>query len=437
MARPTIQPAAVVISVTDTQQPIVPTSWGPPQVITPSPCPALAVRKPSKVHRWWTVPLMALGALLPAVVVLAAIVPSGTFVDKQRCTARDEAGECTATVTEPVEYALVPASADPVNPRLTVRGVPQYPSSADVHFVTISGPRPEYTMRLLEWFVSRSNPAVVHQSRFDSFGDETPQQQRQRGQESMRSAKEVAIYVAFQKVGYEAELVPGEVRIDDLVCLEADASGQTCTRFAPSDVELDPGDTLLRLDGVKLDTVEDLTPVLAEKQPGDTVDVEYRRDGEVREGQIELIASPDDPERTIVGFFPSDTAQVRLDDSVEVVIDTDQVGGPSAGAAFTVTLIDELTEGDLLGGKEVAITGTINLDGTVGAIGGLSSKASAVLQNGLKYFLVPVDQGEDDIAKARRVVGDEVQIIPVASIDEILQVLSDLGGDALVPVDVS
>lgn len=369
--------------------------------------------------------------------VVAGALPSGAFVDKQRCTTFDEAGECTAFVTEPVEYAVVPASADPVNPRLSVLGVEQYPSAADVHFVTISGPPPEYTMRLLEWFVSRSNPAVVQQSRFDRFGDETPQQQRRRGVESMRSAKEVAIYVAFQKVGYEAELVPGEVRIDDLVCLEADAAGQTCTRFAPSDSELDPGDTLLRLEGVQLDTVEDLTPVLAEKEPGDIVTVEYRRDGEVREGEIELIASPDDPERTIVGFFPSDTAQVRLDDSVEVVIDTEQVGGPSAGAAFTVTLIDELTEGDLLGRDDVAITGTINLDGSVGAIGGLSSKASAVLQNGLKYFLVPTSQGEEDIAKARRVVGDQVQIIPVASIDEILQVLQDLGGDPLVPVTES
>jgi PDZ domain-containing protein len=433
MARPTIQPAAVVISVTDTQQPIVPAQWGPPQVTSAARSP-WAVRKPSKSHRWWTVPLMALGALVPAVVVLAGILPSGTFIDQQRCAERNELGECTAYVTEPVEYAIVPASADPVNPRLTVLGVSQFPSGADVHFVTISGPPPEYTMRLLEWFVSRSNPAVVQQSRFDRFGDETPQQQRQRGRESMRSAKEVAIYVAFQKVGYEAELVPGEVRIDDLVCLETDAAGQTCTSFAPSDAELDPGDTLLRLDGVQLDTVEDLTPVLAGKEPGDTVTVEYRRDGEVRNGEIALIASPDDPERTIVGFFPSDTAQVRLDDSVDVVIDTDQVGGPSAGAAFTVTLIDELTEGDLLGGNDVAITGTINLDGSVGAIGGLSSKASAVLQNGLRYFLVPTAQGEDDIAKARRVVGDEVQIIPVASIDEILQVLRDLGGDPLVPV---
>lgn len=380
---------------------------------------------------------MALGALVPAVVVIAGIVPSGSVVDKQRCTARDEAGECTASVTEPVEYALVPASADAVNPRLTVLGVSQFRSSADVHFVTISGPPPEYTMRLLEWFVSRSNPAVVHQSRFDRYGDETPQQQRQRGQESMRTAKDEAIYVAFQKVGYEVELVPGEVRIDNLVCLEVDTAGQTCTRFAPSDLELDPGDTLLRVDGMQLDTVDDLTPVLAEKAPGDTVSVEYRRNGELRQGRIELIASPDDPERTIVGFFPSDTTQVRLDDSVEVVIDTDQVGGPSAGAAFTITLIDELTEGELLGGNDIAITGEVNLDGTVGPIGGLSSKASAVLQNGLKYFLVPAAQGEADIAKARRVVGDEVQIIPVASIDEILLVLRDLGGDPLVTVTES
>ena len=83
------------------------------------------------------------------------------------------------------------------------------------------------------------------------------------------------------------------------------------------------------------------------------------------------------------------------------------------GLAFTLTLIDQLSEGDLLGGKRVAVTGTIDINSKVGAIGGLTSKASAVLQSGAKYFLVPTAQGEEDIANARKVVGDQVEIIPV------------------------
>jgi predicted ATP-dependent protease len=65
----------------------------------------------------------------------------------------------------------------------------------------------------------------------------------------------------------------------------------------------------------------------------------------------------------------------------------------------------------------------------------LPSKASAVMQQGLKYFLVPTAQGEDDIAKARAVVGDAVEIIPVADMDEALAALERIGGDPMVPVN--
>jgi PDZ domain-containing protein len=180
-----------------------------------------------------------------------------------------------------------------------------------------------------------------------------------------------------------------------------------------------------------LATVDDLTPVLAKHKPGDKVEIEYERDGKPGSGTVELIASPDDPTRTIIGFVPTDTARVTLPDDVKVNIDTESIGGPSAGLAFTLTLIDQLSDGDLLGGNRVAVTGTIDINSKVGAIGGLTSKASAVLQSGAKYFLVPTAQGEEDIANARKVVGDQVEIIPVATLDEALAALERIGGDAL------
>jgi PDZ domain-containing protein len=237
--------------------------------------------------------------------------------------------------------------------------------------------------------------------------------------------------VALSRLGFDAKLTPGEVIIDQLVCLKASDDGRTCEQFAPSDQLLDPGDELVKVDGTSLATVDDLAPILAKHEPGDKVEIEYERDGEPGSGTVELIASPDDPERTIIGFIPTDTARVTLPDDVKINIDTESIGGPSAGLAFTLTLIDQLSEGDLLGGKRVAVTGTIDINAKVGAIGGLTSKASAVLQSGAKYFLVPTAQGEEDIANARKVVGDQVEIIPVATLDEALAALERIGGEAL------
>ena len=85
---------------------------------------------------------------------------------------------------------------------------------------------------------------------------------------------------------------------------------------------------------------------------------------------VTLLSASEDPanerdyQRPIIGFVPFDTRTVEL--PFEIQIDTGEIGGPSAGLAFTLTLIDELTDGDLLGGANVAVTGTIALDGDVG-----------------------------------------------------------------------
>jgi PDZ domain-containing secreted protein len=58
------------------------------------------------------------------------------------------------------------------------------------------------------------------------------------------------------------------------------------------------------------------------------------------------------------------------------------------------------------------------------------------LQSGAKYFLVPTNQGEADIANARKVVGNAVEIIPVATLDEALAALQRIGGESVPPPPV-
>ena len=155
------------------------------------------------------------------------------------------------------------------------------------------------------------------------------------------------------------------------------------------------------IDGTPVGTVDDLVDALDGKQPGDVVGAGDRPARRGRDDdQVTLTASPDDPAARSSGSCRSTRRRVHL--PFEVNIDTGQIGGPSAGLAFTLTLIDELSPGNLTGGADVAVTGEIELDGTVGAIGGLAQKVSAVRQAGVRTFLVPTAQGEDQIARARR-----------------------------------
>jgi PDZ domain-containing protein len=172
-------------------------------------------------------------------------------------------------------------------------------------------------------------------------------------------------------------------------------------------------------------------------EPGDvvTLGVIPHMESEAQERRVQLIESPDEPGRTIIGFIPADTRTVVL--PFEVTIDTDRIGGPSAGLAFTLALLDEMTPGDLFGGVKVAATGTMNEDETIGAIGALRQKAVAVKAAGAKLFLVPKSQSSDELSAAREVLGSSVKLVTVANLDEALSVLESMGGSGLTNATIS
>jgi PDZ domain-containing protein len=176
---------------------------------------------------------------------------------------------------------------------------------------------------------------------------------------------------------------------------------------------------------------------MAKHKPGDVITVKYLDSfvtdaSAAKQAQFATIAAPDDPNRPLIGFMPHDTRSVTV--PYETTIDTNQIGGPSAGLAFTLTLIDALSPGSLTGGHRVAVTGTIAEDGSVGEIGGLHQKTVAVKEAGADVFLVPVAQGDAQIADARKTAGKGIQVIPVATLDDALNALAALGGDPIPPL---
>jgi len=379
-------------------------------------------------NRWWAWVLAALGLLALAAIGVASLLPSGIVSSKEN----QRTGEML-----PTPYALTPASADPVNDRIVFGelpdGVERYDTANDFVFVTVTAPN----QSVLSWFAGRDDPAVDFLTEEDKFGARTPSQRREFNLQMMRTAEQEAQYVALTTLGFDVEITPGDVIVQDVLCKVPSEDGGECEEWFPSDEQIDPADRILEADGVTLESVDDLSAVLADREPGDTIDLVIERPGEGEETvTVELSASPDDPERTIVGFVPFDTRAIQL--PFQVDIETGDIGGPSAGLAFTLAMIDELSPGSLTGDQNVAVTGTINLNGEVGAIGGLAQKVSAVHQNGVRVFLVPASQSELDDPVERRRLEDagrgEVEIIPVATLDEALAALEELGGDPLVPV---
>lgn len=393
-----------------------------PSERSPSPEP------PRRVHRYWAIPLAVLAGVILVVIVVAALLPA-SLVATNLDPDPDRPGE---QIEVAAPYARVPAAAQPVAERVSYGEAAEELAGIEidddpdgqVYFVTIQEP----AQSVLGHYLWGGTPDIQTLSERDKYGDQTPSQRRTVSLRMMRTAEQAAQYVALSRAGYDAEIVPGPVQVEFFYCLEV-VDDETCGEWVPSESHLDVGDTIVEVDGTPIENIDDLTAALDGRQPGDTVDVTVER---IEEGTVELtgvplISAEDGTGRVIFGFGPFDTDSVSL--PFEIQIDTGEIGGPSAGLAFTLTLLDELTGGDLLGGLDVAVTGTINIDGDVGAIGGLAQKTSAVRQAGLRYFIVPAAQSEADLERAREIAGDDVEIITVATIDEAIAALEELGGD--------
>lgn len=398
-------------------------------MVPAAPRPDGSRRRRSRRHRWWAIPLAVIGLAPLLVVIVASFVPATALVTKRNCVARAEDGSCSRKgPQEAVRYAVVPADASAAGSRLTVTGLKEYDSSGHILFVTVREPQ----LSVFEWFLARNNAGTSGLYSFnDLYANVSPTEDREIAFRDMRNAKNDAYFVALSKLGYPVELHEGPAVVERLSCLAADDRGVCTERTDAADV-LAPNDRITSIDGQPVNTLSDLNPLTKARKPGDTITIEFDRNGTTKTGEVQLIAAPDDG-RPLIGIQMADTRTITIPNNIKIDFRTEDIGGPSAGLSFTLTLIDRLSQGDLTGGKRVAVTGTIDVDGNVGAIGGLQSKASAVRQEGVQYFIVPFDQGPEDIAAAQKAAGPGVQIIPVKTLDEALDALHRLGGDQFFP----
>ena len=105
-----------------------------------------------------------------------------------------------------------------------------------------------------------------------------------------------------------------------------------------------------------------------------------------------------------------------------VSIETDKIsGGPSAGLIFTLSVYNSLISQDLTGGRRIAGTGTIALDGSVGPIGGVKQKIFAAEAVGATYFLCPVDNYADAVSVAK-----SLKVVKIATVQQAIDFLRSL-----------
>ena len=231
----------------------------------------------------------------------------------------------------------------------------------------------------------------------------TQDQLDEQNQAAMTSSQESATVAALEELGHD---VPADL----LVAGAVEGTG------AEGVVEQD--DVLVTFQGEPVDSYTELVDELGETEPGTSVSLGVLRDGEPLD--VEIVTGERSDGGSQLGVF----IDPEFDLPFDVTIRIEDVGGPSAGLMFALGIIDRLTPEDEVAGVVVAGTGTMDVDGTVGRIGGIRQKLVGAVRDGATWFLAPAANCADVVGN----VPDGLGVVRVATLSEARDAIEAIGG---------
>jgi PDZ domain-containing protein len=245
--------------------------------------------------------------------------------------------------------------------------------------------------------------------------------------QQMTGATSYAAVVALRRLGYDVKENDLGAQINEVVPASGAArAGLQCN------------DTVTAVDGKPIHTNSALVAAIRAHKPGETLDVAVERFDAAGKAKTLTVHArltgtpapdkqhPAQPNVPFLGVSTMSLTTFVL--PIDVQINVGNIGGPSAGLALTLGILDVLSNGNLTGGHKVAATGTINLDGTVGDVGGVAQKAVAVRRAGAQVFLVPPQE-----LKAAESQAGKMKVVAVSTLQQALAYLKSLGGQVPAP----
>nr|WP_205835483.1 S16 family serine protease [Microbacterium sp. CFH 90308] len=293
-------------------------------------------------------------------------------------------------------------------PLISVEGAETFPTAGalDLLTVQVQGNRertPSWFELAMAWF--DPSKAVLPIDAVFPEGQTTEQRNEQSAAMMVDSQAE-ATAAALVELGYD---VDGRLSVHSL------------TDGSPAEGILEEGDIILGADGESLTDVDELREIIDDGD-GAPVELLIERDGE--EETVEVA-----PEESTLEGETAWRIGVSLttdyDFPIDVTIQLNNVGGPSAGMMFALGIMDTLTPGELNGGERVAGTGTITASGEVGPIGGIRQKLWGALDAGAQVFLAPEANCDEVVG---HIPGD-LEVFAVEDLDDALAVLDAVRED--------
>ena len=305
------------------------------------------------------------------------------------------------------QYVFLPDPAHPVAPYVSVPGGHD-PAHGGVYYVDVVVRKATLLERL---FGGLHEGADLYPATAVDPPGVNDQERRRIDLQDMQRSQEIAAAVALRAAGKKVVLRPTGARV---VVIQPQR---------PAVGKLQPDDVIVAVGDHQVRTPRDVFTAMSQTKIGQVVRFTVRRDKRTLVVPIKTVASDTTPRRPVVGIFLETALDIHL--PFPVRINVGSVGGPSAGLAFALDVMEELGR-DVVHGHKVAATGELFADGSVGPIGGIKQKTIGARQAGVDAFLVPAGENAQDARKH----ADGLRIIPVESFPQALRALATLGPSA-------
>ncbi|KDA06590.1 hypothetical protein DC31_09410 [Microbacterium sp. CH12i] len=301
------------------------------------------------------------------------------------------------------------ASADGEQvPLIAIDGAKTFQTSGSLNLTTVQvvGNRertPSWFELALAW--TDSSKAVVP---IDSVFPEgvTSEQRDEQNTVLMVDSQHEATAAALDELGYDTGAAVKVV---------------SAVKDSPADGLLKADDVVEAIDGVKVTSASDLRAAIQDGK-GKAVELTVLRGTDEQQVAITPeLSTTNGTDAWLIGI----TLTTEYDFPIDVKIQLDNVGGPSAGMMFALGIVDELTPGKLTGGNDIAGTGTIDATGAVGPIGGIRQKLYGARDAGATFFLAPASNCDEVVGH----IPDGLRVIPTSTLEESLDALNVIAKD--------
>jgi Lon-like protease len=306
-----------------------------------------------------------------------------------------------------VEYE--PGTATSIRPLIELEGVEVTELDGDTRLLTVV-PRQRTSTSALGAALDPDRVLLGYEEVFPPDVDR--EERRLLERERFARQFDVAVAVGAAATGVEVELVTEVVVVQVLP-------------GSPADGALAVGDVVEAVNGAPLGSAEELQAITRTSQVGDTLRLTIRHAGQPREVEVTLTSFGGVAAPRLGVAIQTAVDEARLPFDVSLTEGT-RIGGPSAGLMIALTVVDLLSEENLLAGRLVVGTGTIDADGRVGPVGGVPEKLREAAAVGADLVFVPAAQLEQLSGR----IPEGLDLVGVNDLDEALAVLRGTGPSA-------